>query len=380
MSVPLAWLEARRADMTALLAALVETESPSDSPSHVDAAGDLFARRAEEAGAAVTRVRCGDAGRAVRAHFPGAEPSAEPVLLIGHLDTVWPLGTVGARPFRVEGDVASGPGVFDMKAGLVQGLFALMALAAAGRAPRRSVVFLATPDEELGSRQSRAVVEAEARGAAAALVLEPAAGPRGALKTARKGVGWYRVTVTGRAAHAGLDPGKGVSALDELARVVLACHALADPACGTTVNVGVASGGTRANVVAAEAVCEVDVRVSGREEAGRVDAAIRALRPAHREARLAVEGGLNRPPMERTDATAGLLAVAREAAAALGLPDPGETAVGGGSDGNFTSALGVPTLDGLGAVGDGAHAAHEHVRLDRMVERAALLARLVESL
>jgi glutamate carboxypeptidase len=380
MKTPLAWLEARRADMTALLAALVETESPSDSPSHVDAAGDLFACRAEEAGAAVTRVRCGDAGRAVRALFPGAAPSAEPVLLIGHLDTVWPLGTVGSRPFRVEGDVASGPGVFDMKAGLVQGLFALMALVAAGRAPRRPVVFLATPDEELGSRQSRGVVEAEARGAAAALVLEPAAGPRGALKTARKGVGWYRVTVTGRAAHAGLDPGKGVSAVDEMARVVLACHALADPARGTTLNVGVASGGTRANVVAAEAVCEVDVRVSGRDEAGRVDAAIRALRSAHPDARLAVEGGLNRPPMERTDATARLLAAAREAAAALGLPDPGETAVGGGSDGNFTSALGVPTLDGLGAVGDGAHAVHEHVRLDRMVERAALLARLVETL
>jgi glutamate carboxypeptidase len=380
MDAPLAWLAARRADMTALLAALVETESPSDSPSHVDAAGDLLARRAEHAGAAVTRVRCGDAGRAVRALFPGADPSAEPVLLIGHLDTVWPLGTVGSRPFRVDGDVASGPGVFDMKAGLVQGLFALMALGAAGRAPRRPVVFLATPDEELGSRQSRGVVEAEARGAAAALVLEPAAGPRGALKTARKGVGWYRIAVTGRAAHAGLDPGKGVNALDEMARVVLACHALADPARGTTVNVGVASGGTRANVVAAEAVCEVDVRVSGREEAGRVDAAIRALRPVNPEARLSVEGGLYRPPMERPDATAALLAVAREAAAALGLPDPGETAVGGGSDGNFTSALGVPTLDGLGAVGDGAHAVHEHVRLDRMVERAALVARLVETL
>ncbi len=376
----LGWLRDQRPDMTAFLAALVEAESPSDSPPHVTAAGNLLSRRAAGLGARVDRVACGTAAGAVRARFDGADPSAEPIVLVGHVDTVWPLGTLKASPFRLEGDVARGPGVFDMKAGLVQGLCALAALRALGRIPRRPVVLLATADEELGSRQSRTAVEAEARGAAAVLVLEPAAGERGALKTARKGVGLYRVGVTGRAAHAGLDPGKGVSALEELARVILACHALIDLARGTTVNVGVASGGTRPNVIAAEARAEVDVRVSDHAESERVEAAIRGLRPAHPDARLEVSGGLNRPPMERNGATARLLALAQSAAASLGLPDPGEASVGGGSDGNFTSALGVPTLDGLGAVGDGAHAVHEFVRVDRMLERAALLARLIEML
>ncbi len=376
----LAHLRDRRAAMTALLAALVEAESPSDDPGRVDAAGQLFAAAAADAGGCPSRVPCAGAAAAVRVAFAGREPGSAPLLLIGHLDTVWPVGTAAARPFRTDGELAFGPGVFDMKAGLVQGLFALSALRALGRSPRRPVVFLATPDEELGSRASRAVIEAEARRAAAALVLEPAAGPHGALKTARKGVGWYRLVVTGRPAHAGLDPGKGVSALEELSRLILACHALSDPARGTTVNVGVASGGTRANVVAAEASAEVDVRVSSRQEADRVDAAIRALRPVHPEAGLAVEGGLNRPPMERSAATARLFAQAQAAAAALGLGELAEAAVGGGSDGNFTAALGVPTLDGLGAVGDGAHALHEQVRLDRMPERAALLARLLEDL
>jgi glutamate carboxypeptidase len=366
--------------MTALLAAFVEIESPSDAPACVDALGDLFARSAAEAGGTVARVPCGNAGGVLRAAFPGADPAAAPVLLLGHLDTVWPLGTLAARPFRIDREVGFGPGAFDMKAGLVQGLFALSALRALGRAPQRPVVFLATPDEELGSRASRAVVEAEACGAAATLVLEPAAGPQGALKTARKGVGWYRLVVTGRAAHAGLDPGKGVNAIEELARLVLACHALADPARWTTVNVGVASGGTRANVVPAEASAEVDVRVPSREAAARVDAAMRALKPVHPEARLVIEGGLTRPPMERSAAAARLFEQARAAAGQLGLGDLAEAAVGGGSDGNFTSALGVPTLDGLGAVGDGAHAVHEQVRLDRMPERAALLARLLEEI
>lgn len=366
--------------MTALLATFVEIESPSDVPARVDALGEAFTRAAVEAGGSATRVPCPGAGAAVRVAFPAADPRAAPVVLLGHLDTVCPLGALAGRPFRVEGELGFGPGAFDMKAGLVQGLFALSALRALGRAPRRPVVFLATPDEELGSRASRALVEAEARGAAAALVLEPAAGPSGALKTARKGVAWYRVLITGRAAHAGLDPGKGVNALDELARLVLACHALADPARGTTVSVGVASGGTRANVVPAEASAEVDVRVASPAEAARVDAAFRGLGPAHPEARLVIEGGLNRPPMERSAGTARLFERARIAADQLGLGDLTDAAVGGGSDGNFAAALGVPTLDGLGAVGDGAHAAHEQVCLDRMPERAALLARLLEEI
>lgn len=376
----LGWLRDHHPDMTAALAALVDAESPSDSPEHVRAAGDVVVRHATDLGAQVDRVPCGSAAPAVRARFEGADGSAPPVLLIGHVDTVWPLGTAKARPFVLDGDVARGPGVFDMKAGLVQGLFALAALRATGRTPRRPVVLLATGDEELGSRQSRTTVEAEARGAAAALILEPAVGEEGRLKTARKGVGFYRLRVTGRAAHAGLDLARGVSALEELARVILACHAITDLSRGTTVNVGVAAGGTRPNVVAAEAAAEIDVRVSSQAEAARVDAAIRGLRPAHAEARLEFEGGLNRPPMERNDATARLFALAREAAGSLGLPEPGEAAVGGGSDGNFTSALGIPTLDGLGGVGDGAHALHEHVRIDRMPERAALLARLLEVL
>ncbi|HCW51178.1 MAG TPA: hypothetical protein DGR79_03800 [Clostridiales bacterium] len=307
---------------------------------------------------------------------PGPEPDGRQVLLLGHIDTVWPVGTLAERPFRVEDGKAYGPGAYDMKAGLVVALWALRALAACGRRPPRPVTLLVNTDEEVGSRTSEAVIEAEARRSAAVLVLEPAL-PDGAVKTWRKGVGRFRVEVRGRAAHAGAEPEKGVSAVEELARQVLRLHELTDLETGTTVNVGVIGGGTRPNVVAERAWAEVDVRVMTREEADRIQEVILGLRPVLPGAGLEVSGGVGRLPMERNEGTLALYAKAREVAAELGFDLP-ESGTGGASDGNITSALGVPTLDGLGAAGDGAHAEHEHVDLATLPLRAALLAGLVE--
>jgi glutamate carboxypeptidase len=370
-------LEPRRQAMIDLLGDLVSIESPSDDRPSLE----QFAARLEslfgEFGP-IERIEPADTARGpnLRLTVEGAAASDGHAVALCHYDTVWSLGTLERIPFSVDAEgVARGPGCFDMKGGITVLYFALRALAERGLKPARRLQVLFTSDEEIGSPSSRPLIEATARGAAVAYVLESPL-PGGTLKTARKGTGDYLVRITGRAAHAGVEPQKGISATGELARQILALHALNDYAVGTTVNVGVVHGGTRPNVVAAEAEAHVDVRVETLAEADRIDAAIRGLQPQLPGARLEVEGGLNRPPMERSAAMAALFERARTIAAAMGV-DLREGSTGGGSDGNFTAAMGVPTLDGLGAEGEGAHAAHEHVQTVSFPRRAALMAGLL---
>ncbi len=305
--------------------------------------------------------------------------AARPALVLCHYDTVWPLGTLETIPFSVDREgVARGPGCFDMKGGMVLLWFALEQLRRQGPAPRRPVVVLFTSDEEVGSPSSRGLIEEQARQAEVVFVLESPL-PGGTLKTARKGTGDYHLRIEGRAAHAGVEPQKGISATQELAHQILALHALNDFEAGTTVNVGVVRGGTRPNVVAAAAAADVDVRVATLAEAERLDRAVRALAPRLPGAVLHIEGGLNRPPMERSPAMVGMFERAQSIAAAMGVAELREGSTGGGSDGNFTAALGVPTLDGLGPEGEGAHAAHEHVLVESLPRRAALLTGLLSS-
>jgi len=295
------------------------------------------------------------------------------------MDTVWDLGTLATMPFRVAKGRAFGPGIFDMKAGIAQAIFAIRALQELnGRLPRALTVLLVT-DEEIGSSSSRPITEALARKSAAVLVLEPAQGPKGALKTSRKGVGAFRVRVEGREAHSGLDSDKGASAVLELARQLLIIEKFADRKRGITVNPGIVRGGTRSNVIAGEATAEVDARVSRLQDISGLDKKFRSLRPFDKRCKVAVAGGIGRPPLERTAKVAALFKLAQGLAAELGWKLE-EASVGGGSDGNFTAALGIPTLDGLGAVGEGAHARHESVVIAEMPRRAALLARLIEAI
>lgn len=294
---------------------------------------------------------------------------------MGHTDTVWPVGTLDAMPVRVENGHVRGPGTFDMKAGLVQGIFALEALDSLGLEPPATPVWLINSDEEIGSPESKRWVRLVARNVVRTFVLEPAYGPDGHLKTARKGVARFRITVRGRSAHAGLDPTAGASAIVELSHVIQKLHALTDLDRGTTVNVGTIRGGTRANVIAAEASAEVDVRVSTMADAEVVTRAIQAVRPETPGTTIEIESGIEIPPLERTGRNRVLWTEARAAAQRMGITLDEFTA-GGGSDGNTTSQF-TATLDGLGAIGDGAHALHEAVSIDGMVERAALLAELL---
>ena len=326
----------------------------------------------EALGAAVDVVPSSTTGDHLRAAFGSG---ADQILLLGHIDTVWPVGQIERMPIRREGDRLYGPGVFDMKAGIAIGMLAAAAVTRTEAGLGRRVVLLLTADEERGSGSSRALVEAEARRSDAVCVLEPAL-PGGALKTRRKGAGEFELAIRGVSAHAGLEPEKGASAISELAAQIGALDALADPARGVTVNVGLVEGGSRPNVVAENARAVVDVRVQTAEDARRIGAAIRQLQPRDRRISLALSGGFSRPPLERTTGVARLYGMARDVARALGR-DLREGAAGGGSDGNFTAALGVPTLDGLGAVGDGAHALHEHVDVAQMPWRATLVAGLL---
>ncbi|MFC6092544.1 M20/M25/M40 family metallo-hydrolase [Saccharothrix lopnurensis] len=349
---------------------LVTCESPSGDLAAVAASADVVARvGGRRLGAAPDRVVV--AGRThLRWRF-GDGPTR--VLLLGHHDTVWPLGSLATHPFTTAGGVLRGPGCFDMKAGLVLALHALAAL------PDRSgVALLVTGDEEIGSPSSRELVQAEAAGCAAALVLEASA-PGGALKLERKGVSRYEVRVRGLAAHAGLEPERGVNAAVELAHQVLAVSGLGDPGRGTTVTPTLASAGASANTVPAAGAFAVDARARDTAEQQRVDAAMRGLRPVLDGAGLEVVGGPDRPPMPAS-ASAALFERAREVAASLGLPPLAGVAVGGGSDGNFTAGVGTPTLDGLGAVGGGAHADDEHVLIEHLAPRAALVSALVADL
>ena len=375
----LAHCQAHADEMLSEIGDLVQHESPSGDKSALDALARRLADRFSAIGGEVTVLPQDTAGDHVRVVFPGeGDPDARPTLVLCHFDTVWPVGTLAGMPFRVEDGRAYGPGIFDMKSSIVIVEHAIRAARAAGLALPRPLTLLLTSDEEVGSRTSRASIEAEAQTSAHVLVLE-APLPGGNLKTARKGVGRYTIAVEGRAAHAGVEPDKGVSAVRELAHQILAAHDLARPDLGTTINVGVIHGGTAANVVPAQAVAAVDVRVSRMDEAARVDESFQSLRPVLPGARVTVTGGLNRPPMERTAAVADLYERTRVIGQGLGL-DLGEGSTGGGSDGNFTAALGVPTLDGLGTLGGGAHADNEHILVAALPTRTALLAALLARL
>jgi glutamate carboxypeptidase len=352
----------------------VEIESPSGSKANVDRMAAFFAGEFKRHEGRVRVLPHSSAGAAVCAEFWGGIRGLKPILLLGHHDTVWDLGTIGKMPFRIRNGRAYGPGVLDMKSGLVCGLWAIRALQALGVEPRSPVRFFLNPDEEVSSVAFRHTIEAEAKRARAVLVLEPAAAG-GALKTARKGVGEFQITVHGRAAHAGTNPGGGVNAVSELARQLLRIEKLARPKRGLTINVGVVHGGTRPNVIPERASAAVDVRVSRREDGELVERNVHSLEPFHPAARLEIHGGVNRPPMERAQA-ANLFRQARELGHHLGM-ELDEAFTGGGSDGNFTAALGIPTLDGLGAVGDGAHARHEHILIRALPRRLALLAALL---
>jgi len=352
--------------------ALVRIESPTTDKAAVDRCGAELAARLESIGGRVSRLPRTDRGDHLLAEF-GCGTSQ--ILLLGHFDTVWPVGQLDRMPLARSGGRLHGPGVFDMKAGIAIAMLATRALLETGAAINHRIVMLWTTDEEIGSASSRAAIEDEARRSRAVLVLEPSL-PGGAVKTSRKGCGSYQVTVRGVAAHAGIEPQKGASAVQELAQQILRINALQDLARGVSVNVVQVSGGLRSNVIPDEARAVVDVRVPTAAAASEIDAAFRGLRPVDARTTVEADGGVDRPPLERTDLVERLYKQAREVARELGH-DLAEGGTGGGSDGNFTAALGVPTLDGLGAIGDGAHALHEHIDIDTLPDRAALVAGLL---
>lgn len=361
-------LRARTPEMVESLRVLVDAESPTLEPEACLACADI----ADDLGLELLGARADRVKAAGRVHLRWRFGDAPRVLLIGHLDTVWPLGTTTRWPFAVNGDIATGPGVFDMKAGVVQLFFALSVLDRLD-----GVTVLLTTDEEIGSPTSGTLIRETAGSVDAALVLEPSAD--GALKTERKGVAQYRVHVAGRAAHAGLDPEHGVNAAVELAHQMLAIVSFARPELGTTVTPGLVEGGTAVNTVPAHATAHVDVRTRTRAEADRIDEALAGLEVITPGAVVTVERLVQVPPLERRS-SASLFRRAQVLAAELGLPELAEASVGGGSDGNLIAGLGVPTLDGLGAVGDHAHGEGEYVRVGSMPERAALVAALVEDI
>jgi len=340
----------------------------------------LVAAEWRRRGAKVTTLLQKVRGNHVRAEvWLGAGRPAGQILILGHLDTVYPVGTLAKMPFRISGGRAWGPGTFDMKGGLVIALAAVDELRSTGLRPCKRLVFLWNSDEEIDSKSSRRFIEREARRSDAVLVLEPAYGPDGRLKTARKGVGTAEITVTGRAAHAGLDPEAGVNAIHELALQTARLMRMNDPHRGITVQVTVASGGTVSNVVPDSAKALVDLRISKLADAADLERKLRILRPVLKGARIQVTGRINRPPLERTPAVREMFLRAKALMSEIGLPLD-ECFAGGGSDGNFTGALGIPTLDGLGAVGDGAHSSREHVLIRSLPERAVLLAGLLSTL
>ncbi len=370
-------LTAQLPEMVATLRRYVEHESPSAAPEAIAALASLVALDFAPLNPRIRQHKFPGLGPALQVDF--AAPRRAPrILLLGHTDTVFPSGTLQAMPWRENGPRLYGPGIFDMKAGIVQALFALRALAARGPLPCR-VTLLLVPDEEIGSPASHPLTRRLAQAAKAVLVLEPAAGPDGACKTARKGVARYTLRVHGHATHAGLDFERGASAIVEAAHQVLAISELSRPATGLTLNPGLISGGSRSNVVAAHAEVVVDLRFRTASQATRADAALHRLRPRDPRCRLELHGGVERPPFERSRETVRLYRLASHCAAQLGF-SLGEASVGGGSDGNITASLGIPTLDGLGAVGDHAHSPNEFVLARQLPRRAALLAHLIESL
>jgi glutamate carboxypeptidase len=380
MQAFLRYLKTQQSEMVALLGRFVKCESPSYDKAAVDAFGRIVAEEWKRRGAKVQILRQPKRGNQIRAElWLGKGRPSEQIMALGHLDTVYPVGTLAKMPFRVSRGRAYGPGTFDMKAGLVLALFAVDALRAAGQQPRKRIVFFWNSDEEIGSTTSRAAIEREARRSDAVLVLEPSLGGDGRLKTARKGVGAAEIIVTGRAAHAGINPEAGVNAVHELALQIARLMKMNDPRRGITVQATVIAGGTVSNVVPAQARAEVDIRYTRGSDAPKLDRALHSLRPILKGARIEVRDGTNRPPLERTAAVGALFEKAQSLMREIGVILR-EASTGGGSDGNFTAALGVPTLDGLGAVGDGAHSPGEHVVIRALPERAALLAGLLASL
>lgn len=367
----------RQPQLLELLQALVQVESPSDGKAAVDRCVDLVAARAESLQGGVRRHRQRDFGDLLEVRFGRRGRAEKPIMLLGHLDTVWPLGTLDRMPFRIEKSRVWGPGVLDMKAGVAMAFTAVGYLQDRFASAMPPIVLLLVSDEEVGSPASRSVTEKIARDCQAVYVLEPAQGlDPGAYKTARKGIGHYSIHVTGVAAHSGVDFEKGHSAIAEIAHQIGIIQGFTDLQQGITVNVGVVTGGTRSNVIAAEACAEVDVRIARKADAAKIDRRFQRLRVRDKHCVLKIEGGLNRPPMERTRGTAALFERAATLAGTMGFLLQ-EASTGGGSDGNFTSALGVPTLDGMGAVGEGAHAAHESLLLKDLAPRTALLAAML---
>jgi glutamate carboxypeptidase len=368
----------RKDAITETVRQLVEIESPSDNKQAVDRLGALLAGRFEGLGGHSKFHRTQNFGDHLQVDFATVR-SGKPVLLLGHIDTVYPLGTLASMPCRVNDGKLSGPGALDMKSGIALMVHAIDGLRTwHSDALPRPVTVLLVSDEEVGSESSRRITESLARKSAAVLVLEPSYGMKGALKTARKGVGEYTIKVIGKAAHSGLDFDKGQSAILELAKQITAISKLVDMKRGLTLNVGLVSGGTRTNVVAAEAKASLDVRIARMKDAAGIDRQLRALKPFNRKCKLEITGGVNRPPMERTSGVAALYKQAAEIAKQLGWKLE-EASVGGGSDGNFTTSLGIPTLDGLGGIGEGAHAVHESITISELPRRAALLASLIET-
>ena len=369
-------VRSRQSAIVALIKELVECESPTDSPAAVNRAMDLIADAAAPYARSKT-VAGGKFGKHLlcEMQLPGRKKSGQ-VLALGHADTVWPMGTLRTMPFREADGRLWGPGVLDMKAGIAFFLFAVQTLRDLDIPIPHKVLLQVNSDEEVGSESSRALTEKNAAPSHAVLVLEPGTGLTGKLKTARKGVGDFTVTVRGKASHAGVDFESGASAIVELARQIERIAGFVDLKRGITVNPGLISGGTRSNVIAAEASAEIDIRILRLKDAPGLERKFRALRPIDKRCAIEITGGLNRPPMERTAGIVRLFRIARELARELGV-ELEESLTGGGSDGNFTAALGVPTLDGLGAVGEGAHAANESILVGRIADRTALLAKLL---
>lgn len=363
--------------MVKLLGKFVRCESASHDKAAVDRFGEIVARAWRARGASVSKLKQRKFGDHVRAELTNGRGSSAPqILVLGHLDTVYPLGTLQKSPFRISKGKAWGPGSFDMKGGLVLALFAADALRRARAVPGKRIVFLWTSDEEIGSESSRAIIEAEASRSEAVLVLEPALGPEGKLKTSRKGTGGVEILVTGRSAHAGIEPEKGVNAVHELAAQIERLTRMNDARRGITVQTTVVAGGTVSNVVPASARAEVDIRFSRLADAAQLERKLHSLRPILKGAKIEVRGGINRPPLERTRAVQKLFQQAHALMISMGL-ELAEGSTGGGSDGNLTGALGIPTLDGLGAIGNGAHSPLEHVVISAMPQRAALIAGLL---
>jgi glutamate carboxypeptidase len=375
----LSYTQSVQTEIVALIRRFVECESPSDDPVAVNRFVELISDTVS-AFAKVKTTGGGAYGRQLvcEMSLPGRRKSGQ-ILALGHSDTVWPMGTLREMPFREADGRLWGPGVLDMKGGITFFIFAARALRELDVPVASKVLLQVNSDEEVGSQDSRALTEKNAARSKAVLVLEPGTGLEGKLKTARKGVGGFTVTVRGRASHAGVDFGAGASAILELARQIDRISGFTDPARGITVNPGVISGGTRSNVVAAEARAEIDIRVRRLRDAPVLEKRFRGLKPFNSRCSIEVAGGLNRPPMERSPGIVQLFRAAQKLARELDVTVE-ESATGGGSDGNFTAALGIPTLDGLGAVGEGAHAANESILIDRIADRTALIAKLLADL